>query len=216
MLKRIALTFTLLTAVAAFARAEAPPTHAAEHGSATAVDTGHGAAAAEEEGGGLISLDLRTAIWTLIIFGLLLIILYPTAWKGVLAGLKARENRIRKDISDAEAARAKAEGTLREYTAQLQAAEGKIREMMAAAQAEGERLAGTIRVHAQQEAEEIKERATREIDSARKQAVVDFQTQAADVATSIAEKILRRNLNPDDQRDLVKSSLDQLQNINRG
>ena len=155
------------------------------------------------------------ALWVVIIFVVLLAILYPTAWKGVLAGLKAREARIRKDIADAEAARAKAEATLREYTAQLAAAEAKIREMMAAAQAEGERAAGTIRVHAQAEAEEIKERAMRELDSARKQAVVEFQVQAADVATSIAEKILRRNLNVDDQRDLVSQSLEQMQSISR-
>src|SRR5689334_591131 len=47
---------------------------------------------------------LAPAIWTLVIFLIMLAILYPTAWKNVMAGLKKREERIRKDIGDAEAA----------------------------------------------------------------------------------------------------------------
>src|SRR5688572_9653841 len=57
----------------------------------------------------------RQALWTLIILVVLLAIFYPTAWKNILAGLKAREARIRQDIADAEAARARAEATLMEY-----------------------------------------------------------------------------------------------------
>src|SRR5437016_1362626 len=49
------------------------------------------------------------ALWVLIIFIVLLMILYPTAWRNILAGLKKREQRIRQDIADAEAARKKAE-----------------------------------------------------------------------------------------------------------
>ena len=60
-----------------------------------------------------------SAVWTLIIFLILLGILYKGAWKNVLAGLKGREERIRNDIAQAEAARAKAEATLKEYNAQL-------------------------------------------------------------------------------------------------
>jgi F-type H+-transporting ATPase subunit b len=155
------------------------------------------------------------ALWVLIIFVILLAILYPTAWKHVLAGLKARESRIRKDIADAEAARVKAEQTLKDYNAQLAAAADKVREVLAKATADGERLANQIRTHAQQEAEEIKERALKEIETARTQAVADIYQQAAQLATSVAEKILRRNLNPDDQRDLVNQSIEQFSKVGK-
>src|SRR4051812_40687476 len=39
--------------------------------------------------------DQLQALWVLIIFIVLLAILYPTAWKNILAGLKKREERIR-------------------------------------------------------------------------------------------------------------------------
>lgn len=170
------------------------------------------------EGGSLIPTDehalkesLNTAVWVVVIFLVMLAILYPTAWKGVLAGLKAREDRIRKDIADAEATRAKAEATLGEYNRQLAAAEERVREMLAKAQADGERLAGTIRDGAGKEAEAIKSKALGEIEEASKLAVAQIHEQAAELSTLIAEKIIRKNLNAEDQRELVRSSLQQLE-----
>jgi F-type H+-transporting ATPase subunit b len=162
---------------------------------------------------GLLEPNFFSALWVVIIFVALLLILYPTAWKNVLAGLKAREQRIRTDISEAEAARAKAEATLREYNTQLATAESKVRDMIAQASAQGEQVASTIRTRAEQESQEIKDRALREIDSARKQALADVYEQAASLATLAAEKIIRRNLKPEDQKDLVQQSLEELQTM---
>jgi len=180
-----------------------------------------GVALAEEEGAKpslippVTGADSRQtymqALWVIIIFVIVVVVLYRTAWQNVLAGLKAREGRIRDDIKNADAARAKAEATLKEYSAQLATAEGKIRDMMTQATADAEKIAQSLRMQAQQESEEIKERATREIETARKAAVADIYAQAADLSTNIASKILKRNLNVDDQRALVNSSLEQLQ-----
>ena len=52
-----------------------------------------------------------------------------------------------------------------------------------------------------------------DIEAAKNHAIGEIHTYAADLATSVAEKILRRNLNPEDQKDLVRSSLEQLQNV---
>jgi F-type H+-transporting ATPase subunit b len=156
-----------------------------------------------------------SALWVVIIFLVLLAVLYPTAWKNVLKGLKAREERIRKDIADAEAARARAEETLRTYNAQLAAAETRVRDMITKAAADGERIATDIKMRAQKEAEEAKTRATREIESAKQQALGEIYQKAAEISTAIAEKILRRNINAEDQRELVKRSLDELQTVGR-
>jgi F-type H+-transporting ATPase subunit b len=156
-----------------------------------------------------------SAIWVVIIFVVLLMILYPTAWRGVLAGLKKREERIRNDIAEAEAARGRAEQTLKEYQARLAQAEQQVRDLIAKATAEGEQVAASIRTRAQQESEEAKERATRDIESARDQAIAELYEQAADLSVGVAEKILQRNINADDQRELVKRSLEQLQSAGK-
>src|SRR5437773_11147354 len=133
------------------------------------------------------------AIWVLIIFVIMLAILYPTAWRNVLIGLKKREERIRKDIADAEAARAKADATLRQYNAQLAAAETRVREMLSKATTDGERLATQIRMQAQHAAEETKERNAREIGAAKDAAIREIYEKTVDLSTRIAEKILKRN-----------------------
>ena len=171
----------------------------------------HWAGAAEsQEKGGLLDYDSRTAFWVLVTFVVVLIVLYKLAWKNVLAGLKSREKRIHDDIAGAEALRLKAEGTLKEYDNQLAAAQNKVQEMLNQATVAAHRIAEQMRVGAQAEAEQIRERALKEIDEAKKQAVNEIYREAAELATSVAEKILRRNLNADDQRDLVKSSLEQM------
>jgi F-type H+-transporting ATPase subunit b len=152
------------------------------------------------------------AVWVLVIFLLMVIILYPTAWKQVLAGLKAREERIRKEIADAEAAHRKAEETLGQYNAQLATAEQKVRDLLTQAGAEAEKIAATIRARSQQEAQSAREGAAREIEGAKQAALAEIYEQTANLATAVAEKIIRRNLNPNDQRDLVSQSLEQMKN----
>ncbi len=158
---------------------------------------------------------LAPAIWTIVIFIILLAILYPTAWKNVLAGLKKRESRIRQDIADAEDARKGAEETLRKYTQQLADAEERVREMLTKATADGEKLATNIRMQAQNEAEQIKERAEKDIEAAKNSAIGEIYEKAADMATTVAAKIIGRNLKVDDQRELVRQSLDELQTLNK-
>lgn len=210
--------FTVMTALfSLFVLGSSNVVRAAEESAAPA---GTHAAAVEEEKTDIMpnvqsAQTWVQALWTIIIFLIMLAILYPTAWKQVLAGLKKREERIRKDIADAEAARARAESTLAEYNKQLAAAEARGRDILNKATADAENLATSIRNRAQQDSEEIKDRATKDIDAARAQAVADVQRQAAELATLVAEKILRRSLNASDQEDLVRQSLDQMQTVSK-
>jgi len=199
-LKRLLLSLCLmLTLGVSTARA------AADHGA----DTAHG----DEPKASLLrgaNEGLITGITTLIVFLLLVVLLGKFAWGPIVTGLKKREDQIRKDIADAEAARAKSEASLKEYQAQLATAEGKVRDLLSKAQADAEKLATNIRMQAQQESEEIKERANKEIEAAKNQAIGEIHEQAAVLSTSIAEKILKRNINADDQRELVRQSLAEL------
>lgn len=211
MLRRFALSLTLIATLLL-----AVPLWAAEAQHAAATDAGAEDNSILHQTGKehkVVEFDPWQSVWVLIIFLILLAILYPTAWKGVLEGLKKREERIRRDIANAEEARAKAEAALKEYQAQLTTAENKVREMISGAVAQGEKLAAEIRTKGQAEAEQAKDRAMRDIDGARKQAISELYATAADLSTNIASKILRRNLNPDDQQDLVRQSLEQLQSV---
>jgi F-type H+-transporting ATPase subunit b len=157
--------------------------------------------------------EVVTSVVTLVVFLALVAVLSKYAWGPIVSGLKAREDKIRKDIRDAEESRLKAEQTLKQYQAQLATAEQQVRDLITKASNDAQQVATTIKMHAQQEAEEAKERATREIEAAKNQALAEIYEQTATLATSVAEKILRRNLNADDQRDLVHGSLEQLKGV---
>ena len=108
---------------------------------------------------------------------------------------------------------ARANRRLKEYNVKLATAESQVRELLNNATAEAEKIAASIKLRAQEEVEEIRERATKEIDAARKQATTEVYEQTANLATMMAEKILKRNLNADDQKSLVNESLEKLQQI---
>ena len=217
---RLMLGLVLALGLTATVRAAHPPAAPAagtanEHAEHMAEAAGghEGGPSAELLRGG--SEGAITAITTLVVFLLLVVVLGKFAWGPIATGLKAREDKIRKDIEEAEAARGRAEKTLAQYNQQLATAEEKVRQIIATAGADAEKLATNIRMKAQADAEEIKERATKDIEAARDAAVRDFQQYAAEVATNAAEKIIRRNLNASDQQDLVRQSLDQLQTISK-
>jgi len=202
MLRRTALLLSIALALASGGPAGA----AGSHG-----PTGEDAPAAEaHEKEDLLSFDVSRVVWTILIFLVLLAILYPTAWKQVLASLKEREERIRRQIDEAEAARARAEEALRRYNEQLAAADREAQARLAAARAQAEQFLTDMRMRAQQEAEEMRGRAAREIEEAKVRALAEIYERVAELSAGIAGRILRRTITPADHADLVRQSLDKL------
>ncbi|MFT3788372.1 MAG: F0F1 ATP synthase subunit B [Tepidisphaeraceae bacterium] len=206
-MKRLLTTlFVLATPVLAFAQEHAP---AAAEGAAKAVEHaagGHEAAGGTTPFAGTVAQSIAAIIVFLVVF----FVLKAKAWGPILQGLTEREGKIRSDLEAAEKARLDAQGNLEQYKSQLATAEGKVREMFAAAQKDAEATATRIKQQAQQEAEDAKARAMKEIDEARRNAILDVQAQAGSIATLIASKILKRSINEQDQAELVRASLDEM------
>lgn len=224
-MKRFSLLMTMLLA-GAIALWATPVKAADEHGTAahgsTPAETtgGHDAAAghgdAHNTEAGLpptTQEGVVTAITTLIVFLVLVVVLGKFAWGPISKGLQEREEKIRADIRNAEEARARSEATLKQYQAQLATAEAQVRDLLNKAQQDAEKISTNVKMKAQQDAEEIKERANRDIDAARAAAVRDVYEQAANLSTNIAEKIIKRNLNAQDQQDLVNAGIEEFQAV---
>lgn len=77
---------------------------------------------AEEHGGsagGPFEGNFGVALWTLIIFGIVVFVLGKFAWGPILGGLQAREKYIRESIEAAKRDREAAEARLKEYSDKL-------------------------------------------------------------------------------------------------
>jgi F-type H+-transporting ATPase subunit b len=177
-------------------------------------------ASAEEQAAGgennatpnVFSGDLGTAVWTLLIFIVLLLILGKWAWGPILAGLKKREDHIRQSITDAEKARADAEKSLAEYKSQLARAKEEAAAIITQGRNDAVQLAEQLKQQAQTDARALTQRAEQDIAGAKDQALKEIFDQTADLATKIAGQIISKNLNPEDHRNLVQQSLNKLQN----
>jgi F-type H+-transporting ATPase subunit b len=161
----------------------------------------------EEPQGGLLDPDLGTALFTIVIFLVLLAILGMTAWKPILAGLKGREKAIRDSIEAAQRAKADAERSGRELEAKMAEVQRQASQQLAQAKADAQKLAETIRQQAEAESAALKDRTLREIDAAKQQALTEINTHAAELGTAVARKILQRDVTVSDQQRLVEESL---------
>src|SRR3954465_5770676 len=90
--------------------------------------------AAEEEGGNqLVSPVVGVMIWTLIVFGITLLILWKVAFPRGAEALDKRQHMIEESIDSAERTKREADELLREYRERLSDARGQAADNVARA-----------------------------------------------------------------------------------
>jgi len=146
-------------------------------------------------------------ITAIVIFGITFYILATKAWPKILGGLDDRAAKIREEIYAAERARQEAKAAQEQYKKELEAAKAHAAEMLDAARAEQARLAADLRTKAEAELAQLRESAMAGIEAAKRAAISEIYEQAASLSTSIAAKILQRELNPADQQRLVEDAM---------
>jgi len=158
--------------------------------------------------------DFGAALWTIFVFVILLLILRLTAWKPILTGLTQREEFIRKSLDDAKREREQAERLLAEYVAKLEQAKEQAAEVVEEGRRDGEETRRRIAAEAKAEAEAIIERAKRDIGLARDEAVRQLHEETIVLATTIAGKMIRRELSAADHQALLDESLAEMGRMN--
>lgn len=213
--RKLILTFGLLGLTVLSARAVG----AAEHASISSVE--HRVSAAEHGGDvapppQILELKPELAITTLIVFGLLLLVLKKYAWGPLAKALSDREHNIERALNAAESAKAEGERLLAAHRAQMDQVAQQIRAMLDEARRDATVLADEISRKAQAEADSSRERAERDIATARDHALLDIYSKAADMAVTVAGKVLKRELTESDHRRLVQVASSELPNTMNG
>jgi F-type H+-transporting ATPase subunit b len=174
-------------------------------------------AAFAAEGGesNLFAGDIGNAVWTLVIFLLVIVVLGKFAWGPLLGGLQQREEFIRRSLKEAKEDREAAEARLKEYEEKLADAAAKAADIVDQGKREGENLRASIEEKARDEADKMVDRARREIEVAKNTAIKDLYATSSELATDIAAKILQRELNPQDHEKLISDSIKELGDLDR-
>lgn len=159
-----------------------------------------------EEGGhkgGLLDIDPGLIIWTLITFGLLLVLLGKFAWKPIIKTLQEREEKIRHSLEEAEKARRDAEGLIAKNNEVLAQAEREAQDIARKAKETAEKLKNEIAEQAKIEAAKLLLTAKKEIANEKNSALAFLKNEVAGMAVQAAGKIIGANLDADKHKKLV-------------
>ena len=157
----------------------------------------------------LISPKLSEMIWTLVVFGIFFAVLATVVWPKILAALQAREDKQRNDLKTAEDAAKKATASIAEYDAKLAEARKEAQGIVAEARTAAQQAANADKAKIEAEVATMKAAAKADIAAAKEQALTDIYAQTATLSTAVAGKILQREINADDQQQLINDSLAQ-------
>jgi F-type H+-transporting ATPase subunit b len=188
--------------------AEDPPLHQEPVANAPAEAT-HGGAA-KSAGPDILEPQPSLAVWTVVVFVLLLLVLRALAWKPLMAALNAREENMERTLRDAEHARDESQRLLAEHRRQMAETSDQIRALIEKAHKDAEATANDILRKAQEEGEAARHRAEREIGNAKDQALIEIWNKSAELAVAVAGKVLSRELNESDHRRLVEVATTEL------
>ena len=170
---------------------------------------------ASEGESNLFAGDIGNAVWTLVIFVLVIVVLGKFAWTPLLEALQKREDFIRDSLEVAKEDRLAAEAQLKEYEKKLATAQGEATEIIEEAKRNAETLRARLEDKARQESENMLDRARREIDIAKQSAVKELYSTSAQLATDIAGRVLQRELTAADHERLIEESIGELENLNK-
>lgn len=161
--------------------------------------------------GGLFAGDIGNVFWTVLIFGIVLVILGKFAWGPILSQLQAREEFIHDSLAKADEARTAAERQLKEYEKKMAAARAEATAIVEEGRRDGDVVKQKIESDARAEAEATLERVKREISIAKETAVKDLYAVAGKLAVGVAGKIIHKELSAADHEQLIAQSIDQLE-----
>jgi F-type H+-transporting ATPase subunit b len=167
-------------------------------------------AAESSSGSFLVSPNVGLMIWTLIVFGLSMLLLRKLAFPRIAEALDRRQRAIEDSIDTAERTRREAEELLGEYRERLAEARGQADEIVSRARKTGEAAEAEIVAGARSKREEMMEQTRREIEAETRRAIQQIRAEVADLTIAATEKVTRKTLDSTDQRRLVDEALSEL------
>ena len=153
---------------------------------------------------------LITGITAIVVFAIVFAVLAVKVWPVISKALDERAGKIRGEIEAAELAQKQAKAALEQYEKNLAEARAEAQKMLDQARAQQQAISAELKAKADVELTQMRERARKDIDSAKRAALNEIYEESARLATSIAGKILQREVTPGDQSRLVEESLREL------
>jgi F-type H+-transporting ATPase subunit b len=166
--------------------------------------------AAEGETPGLLSPNIGLTFWTIVVFVIVLAVLSKFAFPKILGAVEAREANLRELAAAAERDRAEAAAMMEENRRILEETRTRVQEAVNEGRTSAERIRAEMLAETRREQEALLERARQDIAAEREGALQAVRREAVEVSMRAAERLVRRNLDDEDNRRLVREYLGQV------
>ncbi len=178
---------------------------------ATAVAAGHGGGNPAEALNPItfrgINFRGDLAIWTGVVFLVVMAILWKFAWRPIADGLDKREQNIADQIAGADDANQQAKDILADYQRKLDEAGDQVRGILDQGRRDAEQLGRELLEKAKKEAELEQQRAMGRIEAATDDALMGLADRSAAMAVELAGRIVREKLDPKDHTRLIEQTV---------
>jgi len=179
-------------------------------------DPGTGATETTEKAWGEFSVEgvtfeTQMMVLTWLTFAVVAILLLKFCWKPLMANLDQREDDIRTAADNSEKTRQALEQIEETRSQVISEADEKAKDIVSAARKAAGEVGNVIEQKAREEAQILLENANREIGAARDKAIAGLRLESADLAISLAGKILEENLDTAKNRELVDKMIGHLE-----
>jgi F-type H+-transporting ATPase subunit b len=158
----------------------------------------------------LIKPGVGLMVWTLLVFGITMVLLARLAFPRISEALERRQKTIEESIDSAQRTREEADRLLAEYRERLKEARAQSDEIVQRARQTAESHEQEAKEQAQRIAAEAARRAEREIEAATERAIDGIRREVADLTIMATEKVTRKTLDDADQKRLVQEALGEL------
>ena len=158
----------------------------------------------------IISVNIWQVIISLANLTILTLILKKFLFKPVKKVVDQRRETIDSAYARAEAVETEAQEHKEHYAAAMAAAKQTADQMISEAARDAERRSSQIENEARERAQEIRRQAEADAQMEKKKAEKDIRKEIADVSAQLTEKLLEREIKPEDHRELIDSFLREL------
>ena len=157
-----------------------------------------------------IGVDFWTAFFVLLNTIVLFLVLKKFLYKPVIRMIESRQKEIDDMYSQADDSRQNAQALKTEYEQKLAEAKQTGEDIVKEAVARGQRREEEILQKAAVDAAAMRDKAQMDIAMEKKKALNDAKNEISGLAIAIAEKVVGREINAQDQNQLVEQFIDEL------
>jgi len=149
-------------------------------------------------------------LWTTVIFLLFWTLVGKFAFRPIKDSLKKREEDIQSALDEAKKAKEEMARLNTDNQRLLNEAREERAKLLREAKLTGDKLISEARDKAKDEANKIVVDARNEIEQQKNKALMEVKNQVGQMSIDIAEKLIRQQMNSQDQRNLVNKLVDEI------